>query len=176
MFKIVAERGKGMKSGTESPIGKSNPRCYPPLDFAIATISLLTSLAGVHEWCDKGFMLATAVATVVMMVAFILFLYRGCWICRYLKLEGWKVTDNPAAYEADRVTFFAYAVLLVVAWWADHEEVDLGAIGTFIKFFVTLATLTPFVTLLGSGRNKLTATKSKDDSEPEEVVAWPRCK
>lgn len=180
MFKIAAKRGKGMKSGTESYIGKSNPRRYRNLDFFIAAMSFLIFFAGVCDWC-QGITPATVVATVVMAVTCGLFLYRGLWICRYLKLEGWKVTDNPAAYEADRVTFFAYVVLLVVAvWvvvtgWVEDEGVNLDAISTFTKFFATLATLTPFVTLMGSGWNKLTATKSNKDSELEAVV-WPLCK
>lgn len=172
VFKIAAKRGTGMKSGTESYIGKSNPQCYRNLDFSIAAISFAIFWMAVWEWCDKGPMSTTAVAMAVMLVTCGLFFYRGYWIHRYLKSEGWKVTDNPAAYEADRVTSFAYAVLLVVAALAVRGIVSLNAISAFIKFFVTLACLTPFVTLLGSGWNKLTATKSNKDSELEAVV-WP---
>lgn len=166
--------------------GKLKSLGYEKWDFGlILTIVLLLGVL-LLAWWKQSFkedeLKFSIMVAVVLFFEFFIFGSRRYWM-RECRKRGWKITENPAAFELERVTAASYVVLFLwaiphvayqyvvchfpqVAPHLEFLQIDPGT--GIVNFFASLATLTPLVTVVGSGYGQLSAERNGS------VIYWFR--
>lgn len=161
--------------------GKLKSLGYEKWDFwlilAIGLLLVVLLFAWGQQSFKEGELKFSIMVAVVLFFEFFIFGSRRCWM-RGCRKRGWKITENPAAFELERVTAASYVVLFLwaiphvashfpqVAPHLDFLQIDPGT--GIVNFFASLATLTPLVTVVGSGYGQLSAERNGS------VIYWFR--
>ncbi len=159
---------------------------YEKWDFGLILTIVLLLVVLLLAWGQQSFkedeLKFSIMVAVVLFFEFFIFGSRCYWM-RGCRKRGWKITENPAAFELERVTAASYVVLSLwaiphvayqyavchfpqVASYLEFLQIDPGT--GIVNFFASLATLTPLVTVVGSGYGQLSA--ERDGS----VIYWFR--
>ena len=165
------EKGKSKSLGYEKRDAGSGYEKWDVGLMCIIGVMLFTLFLAwrQHKIGEDTLKLSIMVA-VVLAFELVIFLSRFCWMHSCGK-RGWKITENPAAFELERVTAASYVVLFF--WAIPHVasrlaflQIDPGA--GIVNFFASLAALTPLVTVVGSGYGQLSAERN------DSVIYWFR--